>query len=100
MPAALDSGLLFELCPGQLPAGFVMPGAASAHDHHHHAHDSGTRAEPDTCQIGHLLSSAATLDTIGDTESGDFPQSELETAPAVPARSATQRVYRSRGPPA
>lgn len=100
MPAALQGGLLFELCPGQLPAGFVMPGSTSTHEHHHHSSDGKAQSEPDTCQIGHLLSSAAAVDGIDAGDVTDLPQSIAATRPVIPARSRSQRVHRSRGPPA
>jgi hypothetical protein len=37
MPSAAGDGLLFELCPEQLPPGFVLSSSSSHHDHHNKA---------------------------------------------------------------
>jgi len=100
MPGSVGSGLLFELCPGQLPAGFVLPGATSGHEHHHHSTGDDAPAEPDTCQIGHLLSSAAAVGEFDSSEPVSFEPAVVTTKPAARAHSAAQFVRRSRGPPA
>ncbi len=100
MPASPGSGLLFELCPDQLPAGFEMQGTdASAHHHHNGLNDSQSVAEPDQCQIGHLLFSAiatgqATLDfSVEPAKTGRaFLPNQL--LPRL-----TTSVYQSRAPP-
>jgi len=100
MPAAPGSGLLFELCPGQLPVGVSLPGASPDHDHHYHGAEDNSEPEPDQCQVGHLLSSAAAVD---DTLTGESPRVEpasLTIAPAVVGRSTSPFTQRSRGPPA
>ncbi len=100
MPAASGSGFLFELCPGQLPAGFVLPGQSAAHEHHHHGVEDNSSVEPDSCPIGHLLSSTATVD---DTLAEQGPRLQPEDIPsALSVSRPTQIVpaYRSRGPPA
>jgi len=98
MPAAAGSGLLFELCPAGVPAGFMR--ALTGLDHHHH-HSDQTEPGYDAgqCPIGHMLSSAMALD--------DLPQLALIPQPpnrvAAPSRvlvSRTSTDYRSRGPPA
>jgi len=100
MPASPGSGLLFELCPGQLPAGFILPGPPNGHDHHHHSSDDDIRSEPDTCQIGHILSSTAALDDADSDGGGRFEPIAIETRFAITARSATHLAYKPRGPPA
>lgn len=100
MPASLESGLLFELCPGQLPAGFVLPGAAATHEHHHHSDDGSKPAEPDTCQVGHLLFSAAAVDTTAAADPADLLDGADAAPPVIPAKSGNQLPKRSRGPPA
>ena len=103
MPTALSSGLLFELCPGQLPAGFVLPGTQQGHEHHHHsghAGDDDRQAEPDTCQVGHLLLSATAVGEFDIGEAIAFEPAVATTRNVIRARSAQRSVHRSRGPPA
>jgi len=103
MPGSAGSGLLFELCPGQLPAGFVLPGAQQGHDHHNHAGhgaDDTRQAEPDTCQMGHLLSSAVAVGDVDTSESVSFEPAIIATQAANRVRSTARLVHRSRGPPA
>ena len=100
MPAAPGTGLLFELCPGQLPAGITMPGSPNGHEHHHHNTNDDSQAEPDLCQIGHLLSSSAAVD---DSLSEDIALFQA-AGPAIRRFAAKPPApfspYRSRGPPA
>lgn len=100
MPASPGSGLLFELCPGQLPAGFMLPGQPEGHDHHHHSGDDDARSEPDTCQIGHILSSTAAVDDADSDVGALFEPPVIPTRRAIAARFATHFVHRPRGPPA
>jgi len=100
MPAAAGNGLLFELCPGRLPAGFILPGQPKSHDHHHHSSDDDAPSEPDTCQIGHLLSSTAALDDADIDVSARFEPTAIPTRRVITARSATHFAHRPRGPPA
>ena len=102
MPGTSGDGLLFELCPEQLPPGFVMPESASAKHQHHHGNsgDSPADAEPDLCQIGHLLFSAMAVDQADvdiDSEQS-LPQYFPESAQIV--RFSPLSAYRSRAPPA
>jgi len=103
MPSSLDSGYLFELCPEQLPAGFLVAKVAPGHQHHHD-HGGSSSDSPattaDQCQIGHLLFSAIAADT---------PVLELpEAAPHDKFIPATYKLllrtapstYRTRAPPA
>ena len=99
MPSRVGGGLLFELCPSGVPAGF-MEALAGVGPGHHHAHEADDEAHFDAsqCPIGHFLSMAAIVD--------DVPVSDILPAPAVsigwivatPAPLA-RRLYRSRGPP-
>jgi hypothetical protein len=100
MPAATGSGLLFELCPGQLPVGVSLPGATIGHDHHHHSTEDDSQPDPDQCQIGHLLSSAAAVDDTLIGESAGFEPATVTIAPAVVVPSTSQLTQRSRDPPA
>jgi hypothetical protein len=100
MPASVGSGLLFEMCPGQLPAGLVLPGATPTHKHHHHGTEAETPDETDTCQIGHLLLSAS---VVGDIDTGEFdraPPVPIAALPATAVQSAARLHHRPRGPPA
>ena len=97
MPAAPGSGLLFELCPTGMPAGF---GESPQHAHHHHdAATSSSQVDPEQCPIGHMLAAAVAV--------GDFWQlAAVETlpvywpTPVLPVRSRFATAYRSRDPPA
>ncbi len=100
MPASPGSGLLFELCPGQLPAGVVLRNPVSGHEHHHHSPADDSPAEPDTCPIGHLLSSTAAPDDPGIAPTPVYGPTDLVARAAMPTRSVTRRAYRSRAPPA
>ncbi|MGB5489483.1 MAG: hypothetical protein WBM76_01525 [Woeseiaceae bacterium] len=100
MPAAFGSGSLFALCPGQLPPGFVLPGATNDHEHHHHSTDDTSSSEPDSCQMGHLLSSAAAIGEIDRAETVFLQHADVAEQPATPSPSAARLVIRSRGPPA
>jgi len=99
MPAAAGSGLLFELCPEGLPAGLVFQEAGGS-SHHHHGHDDSQQtAEPDQCQIGHLLFSAVAADpTMAQL---DEVPSEIDLTFSSPPTYArlTASVYQSRAPP-
>jgi len=100
MPATPGSGLLFELCPGQLPVGVSLPGATTGHDHHHHGAEDDSQPQPDQCQIGHLLSSAAAVDDTSIGESVGFEPATVTIPPTVVRRSAYFFTQWSRGPPA
>lgn len=100
MPSSLASGYLFELCPEQLPVGFVV---TSGHqDHHNHSGSSpdSPAATADQCQIGHLLFSAI----AADTPMLDLPevatQDEFIPSAYTLLRQATLTAYRTRAPPA
>lgn len=100
MPAAPGSGLLFELCPGQLPAGVSLPGRMTGHDHHHHGADDDSQPEPDQCQIGHLLSSAAAVDDTLIGEVAVVGAANVAKPRAVVSISTSPLTQRSRDPPA
>jgi hypothetical protein len=103
MPSSLDSGYLFELCPEQLPAGFLVAKVAPGHQHHHDHGSSSSDSPattPDQCQIGHLLFSAI----AADTPTLDLPEAAAQDK-FVPAadkelRRTTLTAYRTRAPPA
>ncbi len=101
MPAAPGSGMLFELCPEQMPMAYSGM-SASRHSHHHHDGDSSqeTRGDTDLCKIGHLLFSAiASGDNAVDIspQGNDTPLVSL-ASPILPQRTASN--YQSRAPPA
>jgi len=100
MPSTLGSGMLFELCPDQLPAGYVLSDSGSNHQHHHGKETTDTSTTVDQCQIGHLLFSAI----AGDAPQIDEIYAELtiEFSPEPPAliSRATTTAYRTRAPPA
>jgi hypothetical protein len=101
MPASPGSGLLFELCPDQLPAGFVVQDSGTT-AHHHHQGDSdnaSTDAEPDQCQIGHLLFSAVAADqTVAEFDA--IPVIIFHSVSPVQTTSRrTASIYQPRAPP-
>jgi len=100
MPAAPGSGLLFELCPDQLPAGIVFQDAGTSTHHHHGNPDEAQQtAETDQCQIGHLLFSAVAVDqaiTLPDAAPNTTDQAYL---PIRTFPHLTVSVYQPRGPP-
>lgn len=97
MPAAAGTGLLFELCPENVPVEIMQMLAGDHGQHQHHA-DHGD--EDHRCPVGHLLLSAFAVDN----------QVQFAALPAAPgyglipeyfrAASAPRTAYRSRGPPA
>jgi len=100
MPSAPGSGLLLELCPAGVPAGFMSALARSKQHHHHDEADaSQSHFDAGQCPIGHLLSSTAAFDNPWQLDA--IP--ELASFLATPVLIDTSRVpvsYRSRGPPA
>ena len=100
MPASPGNGLLFELCPGQLPAGVVLRDTASGHEHHHRSTDDNSPAEPDACQIGHLLTSIAAPDDPDIDQAAVFEPTDPSTFVATTPQPATRCAHRSRAPPA
>lgn len=97
MPAAAGSGPLFELCPEGVPGEFIKALSGGSHDAHH-AHGE-TGQDEHRCPVGHMLASAAAVDTAS-------PAPLVVMAPAVLAMPAfapprtTGRSYHSRDPPA
>jgi hypothetical protein len=100
MPSAQGDGLLFELCPAGVPAGFIAALTGSdRHHHHNEPDDSRLHFDAGQCPIGHLLSSAVAFDN--HWQSDVVP--ELRDFIVDPDLTITSRVpvsYRSRGPPA
>jgi hypothetical protein len=100
MPAAPGSGLLFELCPEQIPSGFVFENAgAPTHQHHHGNSDVEQTAEPDQCQIGHLLFSAVAVDQTVAQLDAAAPAKDVSSSPIQTFSRLTISVYQSRAPP-
>jgi hypothetical protein len=99
MPSRVGSGLLFELCPSGVPAGF-MEALAGAGSGHHHGHEAGdeTHFDASQCPIGHFLSMAALVDEVRALDVEPAPATSAEWAAAAPA-SIARPLYRSRGPP-
>lgn len=100
MPAAPDSGLLFELCPAGVPESFMR--ALSGSDHHQHHADSGSSGshyDAGQCPIGHILSSSVAFDDLWQIESAPVAQEFINTAVSAYIFQAAIS-HRSRGPPA
>ncbi len=102
MPSAVGDGLLFELCPEQLPPGFVLSSTSSHHDHHNQAasEPSQPAGGADQCQIGHLLFSAIAVDAPAVDEIQNKAISEFTPSAITTIPRATASAYRSRAPPA
>ena len=102
MPSAAGDGLLFELCPEQLPPGFVLSSTSSHHDHHNKtASDTPQPADgADQCQIGHLLFSAIAVDAPAIDEIQNKPISEFIPRAITTISRAAPSAYQSRAPPA
>ena len=102
MPSAVGDGLLFELCPEQLPPGFVLSSTSSHHDHHNQAaSDTSQPADAaDQCQIGHLLFSAIAVDAPAVDGIQNEAISEFIPSAITTISRATASAYRSRAPPA
>lgn len=100
MPSRVGSGLLFELCPSGVPAGFLdaLAGRSMSHHHGHESSDEG-HFNASQCPIGHFLSFAM---VVGDFQLPDSP--ELAAEPVIRRLvpepiSVHRRAHRSRGPP-
>ncbi len=102
MPSTSGSGLFFELCPEQLPAGFVVSNSSSSHNHHNHSDSDTPTTEKgaDQCQVGHLLLSALAIDTPVIDGIDVERISEYAPITAGTVISKTASAYRSRAPPA
>jgi len=99
MPAA-DSGLWFELCPEGLPGEFAaLLTGETGHHHHGHADGENTGDDAHQCPVGHMLLSAAAVDSNSQTAdlAFDLPPA---TIPVYTFTSAARKHYRSRDPPA
>jgi hypothetical protein len=100
MPASPDSGLLFELCPSAVPAGFIAALGGSDHHQHHGASDgSGAHYDASQCPIGHMLSSAAAVDDLWQFDAISL-RPDFATNPDKTLPSRILLFHRSRGPPA
>ncbi len=96
MPASAGSGLLFELCPDQLPVGVTF--AASGHEHHAHHHES-EQASGDACDVGHILGSAWIDAPDYDLSIGDAAFGYSDTGTLESATLVARRYYAPRAPP-
>lgn len=101
MPAAPGQGLLFELCPSSLPAGFTSAlGDHEGHHAGHDVHDAHDEHEADNdCSLGHILSfafidAAVASDVELAPSAGTIAFAALELI--LPARV---HAYAARGPP-
>ena len=99
MPAAADSGLLFELCPEGMPAEVMQALAGGGHHHHHGDDTDGAAVDAGQCPIGHMLASAVAHDADVDTDVA--PAAAEFAAPPVRLHiAAAHSRYRTRAPPA
>lgn len=99
MPSTLGSGLLFELCPDQLPVGFTL-NSSSSHQHHHHPANAETSdTSADLCDFGHLLVSAIDQDTYAIDFGDALPSVAVFPAAGRTPDLVTLRAYHSRAPP-
>lgn len=101
MPAAPGKGLLFELCPSGLPAGFASAaGDHEGHSGHHSSHNAHDDSPSDSdCSLGHILSFAF----IDAAEAPDLELAPLAgidwAAPLNLVLPARIYSYAPRGPP-
>jgi len=102
MPSAVGNGLLFELCPEQLPPGFVLSSTSSHHEHHNQATSETPQPadSTDQCQIGHLLFSAIAVDASAVDGNQKLAISEFIPSAITTISRTTASAYRSRAPPA
>jgi hypothetical protein len=96
MPASAGSGLLFELCPDQLPVGVTL--ATPGHEHHAHHHES-EEASSDACDLGHMLASAWIDSPTGDPSIADTEPDFSGIAIPQSATIVARRNYAPRAPP-
>ena len=100
MPAAVGSGLWFELCPEGLPAEFAeLLTGDTAHHHHGDADSENAGDDAHQCAVGHMLLSAAAMDSTSQAA-----ELTLELPPATTSiysfTSRSRTYYQSRAPPA
>jgi hypothetical protein len=102
MPGSANSGLLYELCPDGMPAEIMQVLAGGGHHHHHHHHgsdDASSVTATEQCPIGHMLASAAAVDT-GSTPNALPDTPVFDQVPVAVLFRAAATTYRSRAPPA
>jgi hypothetical protein len=100
MPASPYSGLLFELCPSGVPAGFIAALGGSGHHQHHDASDgSGAHYDASQCPIGHMLSSAAAVNDLWQFDAISLRPGFMTYPDEVISYPEILNL-RSRGPPA
>jgi len=102
MPGMPGSGLLFELCPDQLPAGATLAPSQTSGHHHHHGDSTGEEDAPaaDQCQIGHLLLSSIAIDSDSSIGVEPLPFVATRISNSTDRPSRMRVAWRSRGPPA
>lgn len=95
MPAVGGKGLLFEICPESLPAGFMQL-LAGEHGPHHHADNGKDRHH---CPVGQMLLPAF---AVGDHMQFQAtpPIRVFAVVPKYAFTAVFSAVYLSRGPPA
>ena len=97
MPAAAGSGLLFEFCPEGISVEFMqILAGVTGHDHSDH---DGEGSDSHKCPVGHMLLSAAAVDSASDVILAPITQALFASTP-YSFSSATRTYYQSRGPPA
>lgn len=97
MPASLDSGVLFKLCPSGVPAEIMA--AISGTGHHHQSNSNGEHFDAEQCPIGQLLSAAIAVDSTWQANDAPIP-SILDVGPVQTLESRAPTNRRSRDPPA
>ena len=95
MPAAAGSGLLFEFCPEGISAEFMQILTGNAE----HDHGGGAENDNHKCPVGHMLLSAAAVDSAEQIILAPIAQ-PLSTKSPYSFTSVSRPHYRSRGPPA
>ncbi len=102
MPAAVGSGLPFEMCPSAVPAEILSAMSGAGHHHHHGGHDAksdGRHFDAGSCPIGQLLSAALAFDHLPPANIAPA-LAPLNASEPGALRSFEQPVSRSRDPPA
>ena len=100
MPAAAGSGFFAELCPTGMPIGFMQAVTGADSGHHHGSHDDARgHYDGGHCPIGHLLSSAVTVDVPLLAKVPLLPV-EIPVAPERLPVFSHRSVHHSRDPPA
>lgn len=99
MPASSGTGLLFELCPENVPVEFMQLLAGHDGDSGEHSHHVNQDHEDHHCPLGHLLLSAFAVDDYSPLDATPVTP-EFTIIPEYMAAIAARTAYLSRGPPA